>query len=219
MHAGFQELLSLRDGEPVGAGVGQHVASCAYCKRELGRLTRLKSELRQLPDFEPPPGNWWAVRGELALPAIRPQRSNWLPLSAAAAIIFVVALTFLWSLHRDRGEVVEGSNIAGSDVDRKDMIGLLVTRSQLLEGILQGLPRRPTVERAATSATIDELQTRIQLLDFQLSTVATSDSDQDRAQRLWSTRVQLLSSLVSVRYAEAVRDGEASVNPLASGVI
>jgi RNA polymerase sigma factor (sigma-70 family) len=65
----------------------------------------------------------------------------------------------------------------------------------------------------------DELQTRIQLLDLQLSTVATSDSDQDRAQRLWSTRVQLLSSLVSVRYAEAVRDGEASVNPLASAVI
>jgi hypothetical protein len=99
------------------------------------------------------------------------------------------------------------------------MIGSLVTRSQRLEGILQSLPRRPTVERAATSATIDELQARIQLLDLQLSTVATSDPDRDRTQRLWNTRVQLLSSLVSVRCAEAARDGDASVNPFLIGVI
>jgi hypothetical protein len=99
------------------------------------------------------------------------------------------------------------------------MIGSLVTRSQQLENILQRLPRRPTVERAATSATIDELQARIQVLDLQLSTVVKSDPDRDRAQRLWNTRVTLLNSLVSVRYAEAVSDGYRSVNPPDSGVI
>jgi hypothetical protein len=56
-------------------------------------------------------------------------------------------------------------------------------------------------------------------LDLQLSTVETSDPDRDRTQRLWNARVQLLSSLVSVRCAEAVRDGNASVNPFLIGVI
>jgi hypothetical protein len=218
MHASFQELLSLRDGEAVGAEVKQHAAGCAHCKCELDRLTSLRNELRQLPDFEPPPVNWPAIREKLGLAPDRRERSHWLPSSAAAALVAVVAATLLWSPHRNRAEVAAVSNLPGR-VDPKDVIAPLVTRSQWLEGILHGLPRRPTVERAATSATIDELQSRIQLLDLQLSTAGAGDSDPDRAERLWSTRVQLLSSLVSVRYAEAVRDGDASVNPLASGVI
>jgi hypothetical protein len=219
MHAGFQELLSLRDGAPIGADVAQHVARCAHCRHELGRLTTLKHELRQLPRLEPPPDGWSTIREELARSPIRTRRSSWLSLSAAGVLFLVVALAFLLSTHRDRGGVIVGSTIATNARDSKDTIGLLVTRSQQLEGILQRLPRRPTVERAATSATIDELQTSIQLLDLQLSAVATGDPDRDRTQGLWNTRVQLLSSLVSVRYAEAVRDGDASVNPLANGVI
>jgi hypothetical protein len=219
MHADFEELLSLRDGAPIGAEVGRHVAHCAHCRREIGRLTALKNELRQLPRLEPPPNSWSTIRDELARSPNRPPRSNRLFLSAAATLIFVVALTFLKSTHRDRGGTVVGSTIARSALDGDDTIGPLVTRSQQLEGILQSLPRRPTVERASTSATIDELQTGIQLLDLQLSAVATSDPDHDRTQRLWNTRVQLLSSLVSVRYAEAIRAGDASVNPFLSGVI
>jgi hypothetical protein len=219
MHADFQKLLSFRDGAPIDADVGQHVARCAHCRGELGRLTALKSELRQLPLLEPPPHRWPAIREELARSPIRPRGRSRLFLSAAGALIFVVAVTVLLSAHRDRGSAIVGGTIARSAGDGKDMIGLLVTRSQQLEGILQSLPRRPTVERAATSASIDELQARIQLLDLQLSTVATSDPDRDRTQRLWNTRVQLLSSLVSVRCAEAVRDGDASVNPFLIGVI
>jgi hypothetical protein len=219
MHADFQELLGLRDGASSDADVGRHVARCVHCTRELGRLTALKNELRQLPRLEPPPNSWPAIRDELARSPIRPRRGGRLFLSAAATLIVVVALAFLLSTHRDRGAAVAGGTIARSASDGNDMIGLLVTRSQQLEGVLQSLPRRPTVERASTSATIDELQTRIQLLDLQLSTVATSDPDHDRTQCLWDTRVQLLSSLVSVRYAEAVRDGDASVNPFLSGVI
>jgi hypothetical protein len=126
-------------------------------------------------------------------------------------------LALLWSTHRDRGGLAADNTI--ETIDEEDMIGSLVTRSQQLENILQRLPRRPTVERAATSATIDELQARIQVLDLQLSTVVKSDPDRDRAQRLWNTRVTLLNSLVSVRYAEAVSDGYRSVNPPDSGVI
>jgi hypothetical protein len=217
MHANVQALLRLRDGEPIGAEVEQHFANCTHCKRELARLKKLESELRQLPQFAPPPRVWPAVREDLGGLPNRWHGSSWLSLSAAAALL-VVALLLL-STHRDLGGLLEGSTIARSDHDGKDMIGPLVMRSQHLESVLRGLPRRPTVERAATSAAIDELQTRIELLDLQLSGEAKNDLDRDRAQRLWNTRVQLLSSLVYVRYAEAVRDGYRSVNPSTSGVI
>jgi hypothetical protein len=62
------------------------------------------------------------------------------------------------------------------------------------------------VERAATSAAIDDLQTRIQILDQQLS--AAANDDRYRTQRLWSARVELMNSLVYVRYAEAARNGD-----------
>ena len=66
MHADFQELLALRDGTPVGAEVGQHVAGCAQCGSELARLKRLKHELHQLPSFEPQEHAWPLIRERLA---------------------------------------------------------------------------------------------------------------------------------------------------------
>jgi hypothetical protein len=219
MHADFQTLLSVRDGTPVAAKVGQHVADCALCRRELARLTTLKNELRQLPQFAPPARAWAAIHEELVRSSTRRQRSSWLPLSAAAALLVAVTLALLWATHRDRGGQLADSSIPRGDDDSAAMIGSLVTRSQQLEEILQRLPRRPMVERAATSAAIDELQARIQVLDLLLSSVAKSDPDPDRAQRLWNARVQLLNSLVSVRYAEAARDGHGSVNSPTSGVI
>jgi hypothetical protein len=217
MHADFQELLSLRDGAPICADVVQHVDSCSDCKLELARLMKLKSELRQLPQFAPPARTWSTIREEVARVPTRRQSRSWLPLSAAAILCVAVTLAFLWSTHRDRGGPAADNTIATSD--EQDMIGSLVTRSQQLENTLQQLPRRPAVERAATSTTIDELQTRIQVLDLQLSAVVKSDPDRDLAQRLWNTRVKLLNSLVSVRYAEAVRDGYRSVDSPDSGDI
>jgi hypothetical protein len=216
MHADFQKLLSLRDGVPFDADVEQHVVSCFDCRLELARLKKLKTELRQLPQFAPAARTWPAIREELALRRTRRQSSSWLPLSAAAILSVAVALTLLWSTHRDRGRLAVNDTIATSD---EEDIGSLITRSQQLENVLQRLPRRPTVERAATSASIDELQARIQVLDLQISSVVKNDPDRDRAQRLWNTRVTLLNSLVSVRYAEAVRDGYRFVSPPDSGVI
>ena len=81
-------------------------------------------------------------------------------------------------------------------------------RSQRLDALLQILRRPAQVERAGTSATIDELQSRIQLLDLQLS--ATPKDQLPHAQRLWSARVELMNSLVHVRYAEAAGSADIS---------
>jgi len=207
MHADFQELLSLRDGAPLATEVAQHVARCTQCTQELARLSRLAHDLNQLPQFEPPLHTWQDIQSTAGQLSGRGARTGWIFLSTAAAgaCAFIV-LVMLWSAH---GPIAAG----------KDSIGQLVTRSQQLEAVLRSLPQRPAVERAATSATIDELQTRIQMLDLQLSSVMKNDSDREQAQRLWSTRVELLDSLVYVRYAEAARNGYQSVNTIDTGVI
>jgi hypothetical protein len=80
----------------------------------------------------------------------------------------------------------------------------LVAQSRLLDDVLQQLPRRPAVERVSTAATIDTIEERIQWLDFHLST-APDELDDQQAHRLWTERVELMDSLVKIRYAEARR--------------
>jgi hypothetical protein len=218
MHADFQELLSLRDGAAVPDATERHVADCARCRVELARLNRIGHELRQLPQFSVPPLAWPAIREELGrLPHAR-QNWSWLTVYAAAVFSAVIALAFLWSIHLG-GHMAADTVVAGSNVEPKDALGTLVTRSQELEEILQNLPQRPTVQHVATSAAIDELQTRIQVLDLQLAAAPKDVSERAQVDRLWSTRVQLLNSLVHVRYAEAVRDGNARTNLPFTGVI
>ena len=163
---------------------------------ELARLKKLKHELRQLPSFEPPEHAWPLIRERLERLPRRRRGVPWVFAPAAVAAGLVVALTSLWLMHLHRGHAGPGD----------DTIQSLVSRSQRLEAVLNTLPPRPTVERAATSAAIDDLQTRIQILDQQLS--AATNDDRYRTQRLWSARVELMNSLVYVRYAEAARNGD-----------
>jgi hypothetical protein len=78
----------------------------------------------------------------------------------------------------------------------------LVARSQQLEDLLQRLPERPSIERVSTAAMIDTIEDRIQWLDFQLSDAPDSGLNEEQTRRLWRERVELMDSLVKVRYAE-----------------
>jgi hypothetical protein len=223
VHAHVQELLSMRDGEPVAAEVERHVAECVHCGLEFARLQRLRQELLQLPQFEPAKHLWHGIREQLDRRSNRSVRSSWVFRSAAALVVIILAPWVVWTTaHLGYGRFASGGStaaVSGSEAVDKDPIGPLVTRSQRLEAILQNMPRRPTVQRAATSATIDELQTRIELLDLQLANLSKGGLDSEQSRRLWSTRIQLLDSLLYVRYAEAARDGLEASNSLDSGVI
>jgi hypothetical protein len=78
----------------------------------------------------------------------------------------------------------------------------LVAQSRELDNVLRTLPDRPRVERVALAATVDTIELRIQWLDFQLSFAPDADLSQEQAQRLWRERVDLMDSLVKVRYAQ-----------------
>jgi hypothetical protein len=211
MHAHFQELLDIRDGAPVDSTVLQHIGQCDECGRELARLTTLKGELRQLPGFEPPARAWNGIRERMERqPSRRPSRA---PAFALAASVLVAVLV-LPMIHRSQelppGDFSSAVNPANAIPEAaSESVGSLMQRSQRLDAVLQVLPRRPQVERAGTSATIDELQSRIQMLDVQLS-AASGEQRHDDAQRLWNARVELMNSLVHVRYAEAAANADLS---------
>jgi hypothetical protein len=78
----------------------------------------------------------------------------------------------------------------------------LRARSQALEAVLDALPERPAVARADTSLPIDSLESQVQWLDHQLS-VAGAQLPTPQTEALWRDRVEVMNSLVQLRYVEA----------------
>ena len=58
------------------------------------------------------------------------------------------------------------------------------------------------IGRVSMAVTIDTIQQRVQWLDQQLSYAPDMGLDEAQAYQLWRERVDLMDSLVKVRYAE-----------------
>jgi hypothetical protein len=206
MHAHIHDLLSLRDGEPVEAGLLRHVEQCPQCTAQVNRLNGARRNLRALPAMDPPAAAFGAVRERLReRPVTRVHWSLVAGVVGAAVLIGVVSFGLIESHQR--------LAVAGVDkpvplapvsiVVAPPSVAELVAQSRQLDDLLQELPQRPSVERIATAATLDTIEERIQWLDVQLSYASTAELNEKQAQRLWSERVDLMDSLVKVRYAEA----------------
>jgi len=160
-------------------------------------------ELRRLPQLAAPVRGWERVEARLDAPVL--PRARWLgSVGAMAASVCATGVALVWLTTRttpDTPRVAAG--VAG--------IEQLVERSQRLEAELRRLPARPAVERASTAAVIDELQSRIQLIDTQLAHDSARARDDNRQHSMWDERVRLLNSLVDVRYAEALRNSHYTI--------
>lgn len=204
MHASVHQLLNLRDGEPVSADIAGHVPACARCSSELVRLTAVRERLGSLPpaksDSSQDDRLWQEVRASLTSDP-KPAASNRYLAMAAAAVWAGVAL--VWFVLA--GDVPLPENVAPNhlaEVSRSEL-DALVAESQRLENFLEQLPR-PQVEQVASAATADALEGRIQWLDYALSASGeTAPPEQTAA--LWEQRVELLDSLVALRYAQVGR--------------
>jgi hypothetical protein len=84
-------------------------------------------------------------------------------------------------------------------------VASLVDRSLDLERVLAALPSRPAIERAETSIPIEAMQARVQWIDQQLSLADDAGTTAEDAEQLWRARVEVMRSLVSLRYVEAQR--------------
>jgi len=207
MHASIDHLLSLRDGQPVDAATAVHVEHCQRCSTELHKLREMQGKLRSLPQFDAP-SSFTEIQRAMMQPAAQPRRL--VSPRLVAALAFVTLTTIFFVALRDE----TGSNVVQSgaqptqpqeqpvDVTEHARVPELVAQSQHLEDLLQQLPERPRIERVSTAAMIDTIQDRIQWLDFQLSDAPASGLNEEQTRRLWRERVELMDSLVKVRYAE-----------------
>lgn len=213
MHAHTEQLLSLRDGEPIDAQVARHVAECPSCLLELDRLKHVQGQLRSLATRQAPAAAWQNIQASIERPdgrAAGAQRRLGRVVAAAGliALVSLLALRFVGGgqfhetpgakLHDESSPaVVETPPLSAATVEQ------LVEQSRQLEDVLRNLPAAPRVERVALSATKDLIEQRIQWLDFQLSFEPEAQLSQEQTRRLWHERVDLMDSLVKVRYAQA----------------
>jgi hypothetical protein len=203
----LDQLLSLRDGALLGASIVQHVNTCSACARELERLHAVRLALQALPTLTAP-------SYEAILPAASPattRRSVRIFVAAAAAsAVGAIGLSLIAAAPADHPAATTSHEQTAAPlrpmhIATEPPIASLVTRSQNLEARLRRLPSRPVVERASTTTTIDSLQSSIQWLDYQLSVAADVGLSERQAAQLWEDRIQLMDSLVKVRFAEAQR--------------
>ena len=207
MHASIDHLLSLRDGQPVDAATAAHVEECARCSAELRKLREMRAKLQSLPQLDAP-SSFHEIQLAMARPAAAPRRV--VSARLVAALAFVTLTTIFFIALRDetappvarRGAEPVEQPTPPTDVIATARVPELVARSQQLEGLLQKLPERPRIERVSTAAMIDTIEQRIQWLDFQLSDAQDSGLNEEQTRRLWRERVELMDSLVKVRYAE-----------------
>jgi hypothetical protein len=206
MHASIDHLLSLRDGQPVDAATAAHVAECARCSAELRKLRETRAQLQSLPQLDAP-ASFQEIQRAMARPVAAPRRV--VSARLVAALAFVTLTTIFFIALRDQTEptfagrrVEPVEHTPPTDVIETARVPELVARSQQLEGLLQKLPVRPRIERVSTAAMIDTIEERIQWLDFQLSDARDSGLNEEQTRRLWRERVELMDSLVKVRYAE-----------------
>lgn len=198
MHARIDDLLSIRDALPVDARTAAHVEQCPACTEELRKLSLAQTQLRSLPQLDPPPSSWEEIQARLARPAAR-SRYTAGRIAAALALTVLSGITFVALRGDDEPATAERIDVGPLD---QPPVAELVAQSRRLEDLLQHLPERPSVERVSTTVTIGTIEDRIQWLDFQLTNAAGDELNEEQSRRLWSERVALMDSLVKVRYAE-----------------
>jgi len=89
MHPSTEDLLSVRDGEPVDAEVRAAIAGDIAQAREVERLRSVRHALRGLPELAAPDGVWEQIVA--AEHETRPRNARWPKYAAGAGIAAAVA--------------------------------------------------------------------------------------------------------------------------------
>jgi hypothetical protein len=204
MHARIDQLLNLRDEAPVAADIRAHVRDCAECAGQLAASRQIRDRLRALPVAPAPDAEAWTqVEARVADVHRRRRRvARLVPLAAAASVVALAVFSGMRWMEAREGAAETSVAVAAAGVSRAGELAELQARSQALEEVLAALPARPAVERAATSVPIDSLEAQVQWLDHQL-TLADADGGAPQEQQLWRDRVEVMNSLVQLRYVEA----------------
>ena len=161
-------------------------------------MSEWSARLASLADFEPPATGWQAVITARESREARLDR-RW-PVAFAAAVLVVTAGLAWWLQSAQRAP----SGEPGADERASQPVSAeMRAQNERLESILAALPERHAM-RGSTAFTVAELEDRLASLDDRLSLVSLEPNAPERAEQLWRERVELMHSLVQVRYADAV---------------
>ncbi|MGH8401074.1 MAG: hypothetical protein ACRESU_08225 [Gammaproteobacteria bacterium] len=202
MHASPEQLIALRDGEPVAATLQTHVRECAECAAGYNSLVELRSQLSRLPDFALPEGAWQAVMAQVEqAESSHGFRHGGLRAAGVAMVAsIVIALTlvlFPGIPHRP------ADNATASDTPTASVPQLMRQSSYLERAVLSlNSDADHMVVSAGTAATVAALEDRIALLDYEINHATADAHNHDRLPQLWQQRVNLMQSLAAVRYAQ-----------------
>lgn len=188
------------------------------CGLTVDQRQRLHARLAALPDTMPPREVWQRIETQakaegLITKRFLDERTRWLAGTGIAAAVVLAVLNL--PLGNDSTPSLAGDRRDAplrtvpdydptSDLARYDPINALMVQSQLLERDLRRMPEQPRVARAGTLATIDDLQSRIAAIDYELSD-RQSQMTREELEAYWRERVRLMDSLLRLRYAQAHR--------------
>jgi len=199
--------LKLRDASRSDGPAAEHVAGCDLCRTELERLRQLRTTLRALPDVGGP-DSWPEVASRIDSTAapLRPMpRPTWrLAGTMAGVLAIAVGLAVFDGSTPQRIQVPDQMPANSRSAAASDSsVVALMEESKQLERLLAAIPDEPRVARATTVMTAAGLEDRIQWVDLAIGAGEERDFDSTTVMPLWRQRVDLMKSLVAVRYAEA----------------
>ncbi|MEE8249265.1 MAG: hypothetical protein V3R59_03460 [Gammaproteobacteria bacterium] len=221
MYPSIENLLKIRDGEPVDADAQAYVEADPSASAELRRLRQTQQALQELPGLEPPAGAWERVSLAVAEDAARRTRRtrrawHW-PLRGAIAASVAVLAVLLVTRSPDVSPPMEtgpATIVAGAapterstEITGTPSYASLAAESARLERTLGSITYQPRLMRASTASTITALEDRIALLDDRLMFSNRLDLSPRQKEALWRQRVDTINALVYVRYSRAQRSG------------
>lgn len=207
----IEDLLSVRDDEPVEVVTRDRILSDPCAKDELRCLAAMRDALRELPAVNPPERAWQRLDSALASEGKQRTRT-WAQVAGFGAVAAVIALVAV-NLGRVASDIepaltrfvpdppVEDGPVLSVAQDYRE----LIAESRRLERILMSLPEPHHVMQAGTASTIVGLEDGIAAIDAHLSMGVATGVDGQYRRALWQERVDLMNALVHVRYAQAQR--------------
>lgn len=157
-------------------------------------LSEWSARLAALPEFEPPADGWEAIQAARRLREAGESR-RW-PIAIAATVLAAVA-GLAWQLQSTQRVLVA----TDSPVEAVFAVDSVRAQNARLEAILAALPEA-RVMRGSTAFTVSQLEDRLAFVDDRLSRITLEPNAPEHAERLWRERVELMNSLVQVRYAD-----------------
>lgn len=132
----------------------------------------------------------------------RPAATATATAAAAVAAVVVLAITVI-NLGRKHTPALVPVDTASHVSDRAEQPATSdQAHTRAIEGWLAGLPHDPAVVRVGAHAAVTSLQDQIAALDDLMSAERVAGANQSRLDALERRRVQLVSSLAQLQYAE-----------------